>query len=246
MTKEEKDRLGGLLNDKGWDLHMGLTSGKPDHEAAIPWYEKAAALGCATAMVNLGNIYEDHEDYSEAYYWYLEAALAGDLTGMFNVGNMYYWGWYVSQDFRKGQQDSGQGELDKSDDRDLSGGSVREVCFMNGINSIIDLKKTDPTEEQIAIFCLLIRSLQDLPYEFVIFNFRRDDGTEKGLIFYQMCRDGKDMHIEVRIDEPFFTVYANTVKDEEAIALLREMIDTREAPDVSDWEDITAKVRRGE
>ena len=27
-------------------------------------------------MVNLGNIYEDREDFEKAYYWYLEAALA--------------------------------------------------------------------------------------------------------------------------------------------------------------------------
>ena len=33
--------LGQKYNDKGWDLQNGLTSGTPDPDAAIEWYEKA-------------------------------------------------------------------------------------------------------------------------------------------------------------------------------------------------------------
>ena len=97
QAEEEADRI----NNIGWDLHQGLTSGVPDPDAAIPYYEQAAGKGSSVAMVNLGNIYEDREDYKQAYYWYNEAALAGNEAGAFNVANMYHWGWYVNQDYKK-------------------------------------------------------------------------------------------------------------------------------------------------
>ena len=93
--------LGQKYNDKGWDLQNGLTSGTPDPDAAIEWYEKAVKYGSTMAMVNLGNIYEDREEYDKAYAWYLEAALADNEQGMFNVANMHFWGWHVPQDYRK-------------------------------------------------------------------------------------------------------------------------------------------------
>ena len=95
--KKEADRI----NNVGWDIHQGHTSGVPDPNAAIPYYEKAAALGSTQAMVNLGNIFEDKEDYEHAYYWYHEAAIADNEAGMFNLANMYHWGWYVKQDYQK-------------------------------------------------------------------------------------------------------------------------------------------------
>ncbi len=99
--KEQAEREAERINDIGWDIHQGLTSGVPDPDAAIPYYEQAAAMGSSVAMVNLGNIYEDREDYKQAYYWYNEAALAGNETGAYNVANMYHWGWHVKHDYKK-------------------------------------------------------------------------------------------------------------------------------------------------
>ena len=87
---------GSSLNNEGWRLHQ---EGREDE--AAEWYQEAARFGNTTAMVNLGNNYENREDYEKAYEWYLEAALAGDVTGMFNVANMHYWGWHVRQDYQK-------------------------------------------------------------------------------------------------------------------------------------------------
>ena len=95
MTEEEKIEAGNVLNNKGWELQQ------EDPEKAILWYEKAVKLGNITAMINLGNIYEDRGDYKQAYHWYLEAALAGDERGMFNVANMHYYGEHVEQDYEK-------------------------------------------------------------------------------------------------------------------------------------------------
>ena len=97
----EKTNLGKKYNEKGWDLQNGLTSGTPDPDAAIEWYEKAVECGSTTAMVNLGNIYENREEFDQAYYWYLEAALADNEQGMFNVANMHFWGRHVPQDYQK-------------------------------------------------------------------------------------------------------------------------------------------------
>ena len=48
QAEEEADRI----NNIGWDLHQGLTPGVPDPDAAIPYYEQAAAKGSSSAMVN--------------------------------------------------------------------------------------------------------------------------------------------------------------------------------------------------
>ena len=95
MTKEEREAQGNILNNRGWELQQ------EDPEAAIPWYEKAVKLGNTTAMINLGNIYEEWEEYDRAYHWYLEAAVAGDERAQFNVANLYYYGEYVDQDYGK-------------------------------------------------------------------------------------------------------------------------------------------------
>ena len=94
-------RVRNGLNNAGWDLQNGITKGKPNIEEAIIWYEKAIKYGCDVAMINLGNIYEELEDYEQAYMMYLEADLAGNDTGTYNVANMYYYGRYVEQNYEK-------------------------------------------------------------------------------------------------------------------------------------------------
>lgn len=100
-TNETLEEVQNGLNNAGWDLQNGITTGKPDIEQAIVWYEKAIGYGSIVSMINLGNIYEDMEDYEQAYQWYLEAALAENEIGMLNVANMYFWGWHVNQDYEK-------------------------------------------------------------------------------------------------------------------------------------------------
>ena len=56
-------------------------------------------------MVNLGNIYEEREDFEKAYYWYREAALADNEQGMFNVANMHFRGWHVAQYYHQKAKD---------------------------------------------------------------------------------------------------------------------------------------------
>ena len=87
-------------NDIGWDYLNGFGCEK-DEGKAIRYFEQSAALGCSTAMVNLGYICEEHEDYEQAYYWYLEAAYDDNKIGLFNLANMYHWGRYVKQDYAK-------------------------------------------------------------------------------------------------------------------------------------------------
>jgi len=56
----------------------------PDYREARRWYEKAAALGSAPSMYDLGLLYEKggfglESDRSQAMQWYEKAAAAGDL-----------------------------------------------------------------------------------------------------------------------------------------------------------------------
>lgn len=93
---EEEIALGKEYNRKGWELQTGEN---PDTEEAISWYEKAAELGNSTAMVNLGNIYEEQGDLRKAFELYGDASGAGDDTGRFNLGRMFFHGEGVEQSY---------------------------------------------------------------------------------------------------------------------------------------------------
>ena len=82
-------------------LHGTISGGVPDLDGAITCYLLAIAAGSIDAMIALGNIYEEKEDFENAYDWYLEAALAGSPAGMLNVAWMYHAGYYVEQDYGK-------------------------------------------------------------------------------------------------------------------------------------------------
>lgn len=115
---------------------------------------------------------------------------------------------------------------------------------MKGVSHKVNLIDAEPGPELAAVYAVMIRALRDLPYEHIIFEFQDCDARgNTGLIFLQMCRDGKQLHVEVRADEPDFTMYATKLTDEETISILREAIRTRKAPDVTGWADITEKVR---
>ena len=108
-----------------------------------------------------------------------------------------------------------------------------EICFIDD----------DPTEEQAALFERLIFSMRDLPTEYLIFDFLNAENgpdMQQGLVFCQMCRQGNRIRTEVRVDVPGERrMYAKLMKAEEAAGLVRGMIRTRNAPDLTEWEDIT-------
>lgn len=56
------------------------------------------------AMVRLGNMYADRNEYDKAYEWYLKAEDTSDYDAYdatFNIANMYYYGWHLEQDYQK-------------------------------------------------------------------------------------------------------------------------------------------------
>lgn len=117
-----------------------------------------------------------------------------------------------------------------------------------GISSEISLIGAEPSEEQTALFAEMIRTLRDSSTEYVIFDFQNPENgpdRQQGLVFYQVCREGESICAEVRIDTAAGKkMYRALLPEEEAAALLREMIRTREAPDITGWEDIMEEVFR--
>ena len=73
MGKTEANLYLGILYD--WYSYPEL-----DYAKAMEWYEKAADLGNATAMDNIGWLYENglgvERDLSKAQEWYDKAAKA--------------------------------------------------------------------------------------------------------------------------------------------------------------------------
>lgn len=66
--------------------------------------QRAEAENDGWAMVRLGNIYADNDEYDKAYEWYLKAEKTDDYDAYdatFNIANMYYYGWYLKQDYQE-------------------------------------------------------------------------------------------------------------------------------------------------
>ena len=116
-----------------------------------------------------------------------------------------------------------------------------------GINQNINLKDCKPTEAQKEAFGQLIRALNPVPCEFIIFSFLDSDKKEKeqiGLVFYQVLRrkNGKIL-VEIRLDtKNGRKIYRITVDEDEAVEILNRILETNEVPDLTDWEDITEEV----
>ena len=116
-----------------------------------------------------------------------------------------------------------------------------------GISHYIDLNGSHPSDEQVAVYGVLIRSLRDIAYEHIVFDFEDPEVPEnlrRGLAFLQVCVDhDQTMHVEIRIDTAKGpTQYSKTCGIKESIQLMRDAIVTREAPDLEGWEDITSSV----
>ena len=116
-----------------------------------------------------------------------------------------------------------------------------------GINQEINLKNSKPTEAQKEAYGQLIRALNPVPCEFIIFSFLDSDKKEKeqiGLVFYQVLRE-KDGQIrtEIRLDtKDGRKMYRITVDEEDAIAILNKILETNEVLDLTGWEDFTEEV----
>ena len=118
-----------------------------------------------------------------------------------------------------------------------------------GVSCEVNLIGGEPTADQEALYEQMIRTMQDDPAEFLIFEFmnaKNLPGTQQGLVFYQMCRQEGKICAEIRIDRADgMRMYARSMDDDTAAELLHAMIRTRTAPDPAGWEDITEQVLRG-
>jgi hypothetical protein len=64
----------------------------------------AGELDDLTAMLNLGAMYTEEQNYIEAVEWYRKAADLGDEEAMFRVGSMYENGEGVEKDIQKAKE----------------------------------------------------------------------------------------------------------------------------------------------
>lgn len=91
------DRLTEYVRDSSWDRQTKYVkhnaNGKKDDVKTFEKYRKAAIMGNAVAMYNLGYCYENTigtaKDSVKAFYWYKKAAEAGNMDGMMNLIRCY-------------------------------------------------------------------------------------------------------------------------------------------------------------
>jgi uncharacterized protein len=76
-----------------------------NYTQAVTWYRKAAELGNAYGMNNLGSMYSNgrgvSQDDKQAVTWYRKAAELGNADAMINLGFMYNKGHGVNQDYKQ-------------------------------------------------------------------------------------------------------------------------------------------------
>lgn len=87
--------------DQGIQAIAG-TKGKPDFASAFRWFQKAAALGNASAAYNIGELYQSGkgvtQDYVAAASWYDKASQANFPPAQLRLGILLYDGIGVAQD----------------------------------------------------------------------------------------------------------------------------------------------------
>jgi len=92
-----------------WQPALPITSQPaPAFSSVRQEYEKAAAKGDASAMFNLGVLYENGfgvaQNYAKAREWYEKAADEGNASAMFNLGLLYHNGYGVAQNYAKARE----------------------------------------------------------------------------------------------------------------------------------------------
>jgi TPR repeat protein len=79
-----------------------------DYAGALPLYRQAADLGSASAMTNIGFLYDrGHgvaQDYGQAMQWYRKAASLGEAVAMKNIAYLYENGLGVPRDYEQAMQ----------------------------------------------------------------------------------------------------------------------------------------------
>ena len=79
-----------------------------DYQKLKEEYEKGAVAGNATAMADLGYLYDRGQgvpqDYRKAREWYEKAAAARNATAMNNLAFLYYQGHGVPQNYQKARE----------------------------------------------------------------------------------------------------------------------------------------------
>jgi hypothetical protein len=74
----------------------------------MKWYLKAAAQGHATAMNNIGFLYQNGlgvaQSYAEAAKWYQQGVTSGDFRAQFHLGYLYDQGLGVPHDENMARQ----------------------------------------------------------------------------------------------------------------------------------------------
>jgi tetratricopeptide (TPR) repeat protein len=79
-----------------------------NYTEALRWYERAAELGNAASMVNLGLLYASGrgvpQDYAHARFWFEKAAGLGNAGAMVNLGLLYAQGRGGPQDYTEARR----------------------------------------------------------------------------------------------------------------------------------------------
>ena len=93
------------LNRRGVDYYWGRNGVQQDYAKARDYYERAAAMGSASALRNLGYLYQKGygvpQDHAKARDYYEQAAAMGNAAALNDLGYLYQNGYGVPQDYAK-------------------------------------------------------------------------------------------------------------------------------------------------
>lgn len=127
-----------------------------DPREAAKWFRKAAELGHAGAMAELGKLYEEGRgvlmNARKAVQWYRKAAELGNAEGMFYLGGACRYGWGVDGDLQEALKWYREAsELGHSQ-------AVREMCR---IEAVLKAAEQGDAEAMDRLGCILCESGKD-------------------------------------------------------------------------------------
>ena len=93
------------LNEKGANFEKGINNFPKNPARAFACFKRAAEMGSAEAMKNLGlchkNAIGTKQDYNAAFAWFEKSAGLGNAAGMLNVGWCFKSGFGVEKDLKR-------------------------------------------------------------------------------------------------------------------------------------------------
>ena len=119
-----------------------------------------------------------------------------------------------------------------------------------GVSQNVDLENSVPTQAQKRSFGCMIRALNHMPGEYIIFSFMDPDKEQGriGLAYCQMLRSRSgQIMVEVQLNtakEP--RMYRAYMDEDAAVETLNRILETNEPPDITRWEDVTDQILRRE